>query len=62
LQLYLEDQSSIVRTFALQALADLSRNDAGLRSRVREILEESVATGTAAMRARARKLLKKLKT
>lgn len=61
LQLYLEDRSSIVRTFALQALADISRSDAGLRHRVREILEESVVTGTAAMRARARKLLKELK-
>jgi hypothetical protein len=62
LQLYLEDQSSIVRTFALQALTDLSRGEAGLRLRVREILEESVATGTAAMKARARKLLKELRS
>ncbi len=62
LQLYLEDQSSIVRTFALQALADLSRGEAGIRLRVREILEESVATGTAAMKARARKLLRELKS
>ena len=58
LQLYLEDQSSIVRTFALQALADLSGGDDGLQVRVREILEESVVTGTPAMKARARKLLK----
>jgi hypothetical protein len=62
LQLYLEDRSSIVRTFALQALADLSRSDAGLGSRVREILEETVVTGTAAMKARARRLLKELKS
>jgi hypothetical protein len=62
LQIYLEGRSSIVRTFALQALADLSRNDAGLRSRVRETLEESTVTGTAAMKARARKLLKELKS
>jgi hypothetical protein len=61
LQLYLEDRSSIVRAFALQALADNSRSDGVLRPRVREILEESAATGTAAMRARARKLLKELK-
>jgi len=61
LQLYLEDRSSIVRTFALQGLADLSGTDAGLRRRVRELLEESTCTGTAAMKARARKLLKKLK-
>lgn len=62
LQLYLEDRSSIVRTFALQALADISRKNPELRSQVREILEESVVTGTAAMRARARKLLKELKS
>src|SRR5215472_1778179 len=61
LQIYLKDQSSIVRTFALQALADLSRSDAGLRSRARGILEESMATGSAAMKARARKLLKEMK-
>jgi len=54
----LEDRSSIVRTFALQALADISRNDAELRPRVREILEQSTVRGTAAMKARARKLLK----
>jgi hypothetical protein len=62
LQLYLEDRSSIVRTFALQALADLSRTDPRLRLRVREILEESMATGTAAMKARTRRLLKGLKS
>src|SRR5215467_7654119 len=58
LQLYLKDRSSIVRTFALQALADLSRNDDGLQPRVREILQESAVAGTATMKARARKLLK----
>jgi hypothetical protein len=61
LQLYLEDRSSIVRTFALQALADLSQSNAALRSRLSKILERSVAAGSAAMRARARKLLKELR-
>lgn len=61
LQLYLEDRSSIVRTFALQGLADLSRGDAELRPLVKEILEQSIVRGTAAMKARARKLLKELK-
>lgn len=61
LQLYLEDRSSIVRTFALQALADISRDDSELRPRVREILEQSISRGTAAMKARARKLLKEEK-
>ena len=56
---YLEDRSSIVRTFALQALADISRNDPELRPLVREILARSMVCGTAAMKARARKLLYK---
>lgn len=61
LQLYLQDRSSIVRTFALQALADLSRGDAEFRPLAKEILEQSIVRGTAAMKARARKLLKELK-
>lgn len=57
---YLEDRSSIVRTFALQGLTDLARKEPGLRGRVKQILEESLVSGTAAMKARARKLLKEL--
>ena len=58
LELYLEDRSSIVRTFALQALTDLSQYDASLRGHVRKLLEEALRSGSAAMKARARKLLK----
>ena len=57
LQLYLEDPSSLVKTFALEGLADLSMNDASLRKQVLEILHESARNGTAAMKARSRKLL-----
>lgn len=60
LQRYLEDRSSIVKTFALQGLADLGRQDGRLRETAKRILEESLRTGTAAMKARARKLLKEL--
>jgi hypothetical protein len=60
LQHYLEDRSSIVKTFALQGLADLAKQDSSLREPVRRTLEESLRTGTAAMKARARKLLKEL--
>jgi hypothetical protein len=60
LQRYLEDRSSIVRTFALQELADLARQDASLRELAKQAIEESLRTGTAAMKARARKLLKEL--
>jgi hypothetical protein len=61
LQRYLEDRSSIVKTFALQGLADLARQDASLRELAKQVIEESLRTGTAAMKARARKLLKELK-
>ena len=60
LQSYLEDRSSIVKTFALQALADLARNDASLRRNVHLLLDEALRAGTAAMKARSRKLLKRL--
>jgi HEAT repeat protein len=62
LQLYLEDRSSIVKTFALQGLADLSQNDAGLRDRLKLLLQDAVQSGTPAMKARARNLLKKYPT
>jgi hypothetical protein len=57
LQRYLQNRSSIVRTFALQGLADLARVDAGIREGVMEILREAARNGTAAMKARSRKLL-----
>ncbi len=58
---YLEDRSAIVRTFAIQALADLAVDDANLRRRVIELLEDFVSTGTPALRSRARKLLGRLR-
>jgi len=61
-QRYLEDRSSIVKTFALQGLADLARQDSNLRGPARQVLEESLRSGTAAMKARARKLLKVLQS
>jgi hypothetical protein len=54
---YLEDRSSIVKTFALQGLADFARNEPDIRSGVIETLREAARTGTPAMRARSRKLL-----
>lgn len=54
---YLEDRSSIVKTFALQGLADLALGDLSIRSRVIEILRQSARNGTPAMKARSRKLL-----
>lgn len=54
---YLEDRSSIVRTCALQGLADMAQDDPTLRARVMEILREATRKGTPAMKARSRKLL-----
>jgi len=56
---YLNDRSSIVRTFALEALYDLAEHEPSLRDEVSELLHAALQSGTAAMKARARKLLKK---
>jgi hypothetical protein len=57
---YLQDRSSIVKTSALQGLADLARDDPGMRPTVTEMLREAARTGTPAMKARSRKLLLQL--
>lgn len=57
---YLEDKSSIVRTMAMQTLADFAVEDAQLRKRIVPIIEYLTREGTAAMRARGRKLLRQL--
>lgn len=56
----LEHKSSIVRTFAMQALVDLITFDEKLRPSVTGIIERLTETGSAAMKARGRKLLKVL--
>lgn len=57
---YLEDRSSIVRTMAMQGLADLARQDTALRPAVVERIRALTLSGTPAMRARGRKLLREL--
>jgi len=57
---YLTDESSIVRTFSMQALTDLAGEDEHLRDEVRPIIERLTRTGTPAMKSRGRKLLKHL--
>jgi uncharacterized protein YigA (DUF484 family) len=37
---YLRDKSSMVKIFAMQALADLASNDQKLKSQIRTLLEE----------------------
>ena len=57
---YLQDQSKIVRTFAMQALADIAEQDADLRPSILMQLQELTRTGSPAMQSRGRKLLAKL--
>ena len=57
---YLDDRSGIVRTCAMQALAELAVDDAELRARVVPLLRRLTRDGTPAMRARGRRLLAEL--
>jgi hypothetical protein len=60
LNTWLDDPSSIVKTLALQGLADLTRQDASLLTSVVDLLRLYGRSGTPAMRARSRILLKSL--
>jgi len=58
LETCLEDRSSIVKTSAMQGLADLARRDQSMFPEVLDLLRIHTRSGTPAMRARGRKLLK----
>ena len=58
---YLEDQSSIVKTFSMQALADLAIQDRRLLDEVVPLIERLTRDGTPAMTSRGRMLLKRLR-
>jgi hypothetical protein len=62
LQSWQQDASSIVKTCALQGLADLTRQDPSLLPSVVDLLRIHGRTGTAAMRARSRILLNRLES
>ncbi len=57
---YLESRSSIVKTSALQGLADLAKIDPDLRPQTIKILRKAARSGTPAMKARSRKLQHRL--
>lgn len=57
---YLADKSRIVKTFAMQALADLAERDPALRPNIIKRLEQLTRTGSPAMQSRGKKLLAKL--
>jgi hypothetical protein len=60
LRSWLDDKSSIVKTSAMHGLAGLTRSNPALQPEVVEILRILSRSGTPAMRARGRILLKKL--
>ena len=55
---YLRDKSSIVKTFAMQAIWDLAASDPKRKAQIIPLIEELAFVGTPAMRARGRKLLR----
>ena len=57
---YLGDSSAIVKTCAMQGLADVALADVSLRPSVLPLLRNATKTGTAAMRARGTRLLEAL--
>jgi len=54
---FTQDRSSIVRTMAMQALYELAMGDQKLRRYAHKQIENLCTSGTAAMKARGRKLL-----
>lgn len=57
---YTNDHSSIVKTMAMQALADIALRSPRLLAEIRQHIEELAVIGTPAMKARGRKLLRSL--
>ena len=57
---YLEDQSRIVKTFAMQGLADLAKQDPKLKQSIQPLIAFLTRTGSPSMKSRGRKLLLQL--
>jgi len=55
---YLSDDSSIVKTSTMQAIADLVASDERLHAEIIRLFESLIREGTPAMKSRGRKLLK----
>ena len=60
LKSYLEDQSKIVKTFAMQALADLAFQEESIRPEIRELIQNLMSAGSPAMSTRGKRLIAKL--
>lgn len=61
LRRYLKDRSRIVKTFAMQGLADLAMQDPRMRATTRRRISSLMRTGSPAMKSRGRKLLLQLR-
>lgn len=59
---YLKDKSSIVRTFSMQAMADLAEQELQLKSGILRELEQLTRSGSPAMKSRGRKLIERLQS
>jgi hypothetical protein len=57
---YLQDRSRIVKTFAMQGLADLAKQDPRLTNSIRPLISSLTRTGSPSMKSRGRKLLLQL--
>jgi hypothetical protein len=57
---YLQDQSRIVMTFAMQGLTDLAMQEPRLRAPIRRLISSLRRTGSPSMKSRGRKLLSRL--
>lgn len=57
---YLQDQSRIVKTFAMQGLPDLAMQDPGLRNSIRPLISSLTKTGSLSMKSRGQKLMLQL--
>lgn len=58
---YMRDKSKIVKTFSMQALAEIAEHDESLRPQIVAQLEQHTRAGSPAMKSRGRKLLEKLR-
>ncbi len=54
---YLNDSSKIVKTFAMQGLAEIAKQDKSYLPAVMELLEKLIEEGSPAMKARGKKLI-----
>lgn len=57
---YLEDQSRIVKTFAMQGLTDLAQQDPRFKKLILPLIASLTRTGSPSMKSRGRKLLLQL--